>query len=290
MPSAPPAVEDLQAWLAAKRQVLIAALAQKLVEAWDATADFDFNDFGHAAADIVARARALLALPTPQPPADGEVAELVEWLQSMRDLAGEHNPDEQRRYTRAADLLERPTPQPVAEGPTDDELHDLWMNSMEPGEARNAFAFTRAAIAADRARRPTPQPPADGEVGELVETLKGIAYWRRHGTIGGPPPAPFDIRQADRLTRAAELLEHPTPQPVAVSERLPGAKDCALWPSDPEATPWCWAGKDIDGGWEWAQISMLGLGTDTLSRIIAGGGWTHWLPSSALPTPETTND
>ena len=199
MPSAPPAVEDLQAWLAAKRQVLIAALAQKLVEAWDATADFDFNDFGHAAADIVARARALLALPTPQ-------------------------------------------------------------------------------------------PPADGEVGELVETLKGIAYWRRHGTIGGPPPAPFDIRQADRLTRAAELLEHPTPQPVAVSERLPGAKDCALWPSDPEATPWCWAGKDIDGGWEWAQISMLGLGTDTLSRIIAGGGWTHWLPSSALPTPETTND
>ena len=64
---------------------------------------------------LIQRARALLALPTPQPPADGEVAELVEWLQSMRDLAGEHNPDEQRRYTRAADLLERPTPQPPAE-------------------------------------------------------------------------------------------------------------------------------------------------------------------------------
>ena len=45
--------------------------------------------------------------PTPQPMADGEVAELVEWLQAMRDLAGEHNPDEQRRYTRAAELLER---------------------------------------------------------------------------------------------------------------------------------------------------------------------------------------
>ena len=49
-----------------------------------------------------------------QSPADREVAELVEWLQSMRDLAGEHNPDEQRRYTRAAELLGRPTPQPVA--------------------------------------------------------------------------------------------------------------------------------------------------------------------------------
>ena len=60
------------------------------------------------------RARALLAQPVAKSPADGEVAELVEWLQSMRDLAGEHNPDEQRRYTRAAELLERPTPQPVA--------------------------------------------------------------------------------------------------------------------------------------------------------------------------------
>lgn len=34
------------------------------------------------------------------------MGELVEWLQSMRDLAGEHNPDEQRRYTRAAAPLE----------------------------------------------------------------------------------------------------------------------------------------------------------------------------------------
>ena len=38
--------------------------------------------------------------------------------------------------------------------------------------------------------QPVAQPPADGEVAELVETLKGIAYWRRHGTIGGLAPAP----------------------------------------------------------------------------------------------------
>jgi len=37
------------------------ALCAELVEAWDSTADFDFNDFGHAAADIVTRARAALA-------------------------------------------------------------------------------------------------------------------------------------------------------------------------------------------------------------------------------------
>ena len=55
--------------------------------------------------------------------------------------------------------------------------------------------------------QPVAQPPADGGVAELVETLKGIAYWRRHGTIGGLAPAHFDIRQADRLDRAAELLQ-----------------------------------------------------------------------------------
>ena len=82
--------------------------------------------------ELIDRARALLAQPVAEGPADGEVAELVEWLQSMRDLAGEHNPDEQRRYTRAAELLERPTPQPVAvserlPGPEDcDKLETCW--------------------------------------------------------------------------------------------------------------------------------------------------------------------
>jgi hypothetical protein len=55
--------------------------------------------------DALAAARAALALP--EPPDAGEVAELVAWLWSMRELAGECNPDEQCRYARAADLLER---------------------------------------------------------------------------------------------------------------------------------------------------------------------------------------
>jgi len=37
------------------------ALCAELVETWDATADFDFNDFGNATADIVNRTRAALA-------------------------------------------------------------------------------------------------------------------------------------------------------------------------------------------------------------------------------------
>jgi hypothetical protein len=46
---------------------------------------------------------------TPPAPEVGELAELVEWLQSMRELAGDHNPEEQRRYDRAAVLIQQPS-------------------------------------------------------------------------------------------------------------------------------------------------------------------------------------
>jgi hypothetical protein len=41
----------------------------------------------------------------PVPVADEGIDDLVAWLWSMRDLAGENNPDEQRRYELAATLL-----------------------------------------------------------------------------------------------------------------------------------------------------------------------------------------
>jgi hypothetical protein len=148
--------------------------------------------------------------------------------------------------------------------------------------------------------QPVPEVPTDEEIMELMPQEMRDHYRRVDRTLAG-----FDRDNAKaaglvRIILSRHAVDHvraalarwgrPTPQPVAVSERLPGAEDCALWPGDPEATPWCWAGKDIDGGWEWAQISMLGLDTDTLSWIIAGGGWTHWLPANALPTPEATHD
>jgi hypothetical protein len=150
----------------------------------------------------------------------------------------------------------------------------------------------------DRARALLDQPEPEGLTDEALDEMER-RYWKLGSSIEIEPEGisevwdreeTFDHRAFARAAISAACararFDHPTPQPVAVSERLPGAKDCALWPGDPEVTPWCWAGKDIYGGWEWAQISMLGLGTDTLSRIIAGGGWTHWLPANALPTPE----
>jgi hypothetical protein len=151
---------------------------------------------------------------------------------------------------------------------------------------------------ADRARALLAQPEPEELTDEALDEMER-RYWKLGSSIEIEPEGisevwdreeTFDHRAFARAAISAACararFDHPTPQPVAVSERLPGAKDCALWPGDPEVTPWCWAGKDIDGGWEWAQISMLGLGTDTLSRIIAGGGWTHWLPANALPAPE----
>ena len=71
---------------------------------------------------------------------------------------------------------------------------------------------------------------------------------------------------ADALARWGR----PTPQPVAVSERLPGPEDCT-------AQGWCWV--FYRGFATWTLESPLGQdGKHT--------GYTHWLPAHALPTPE----
>ena len=208
------------------------------------------------------------------------IARMADELDHYRQLLMDDRREAHALATEARALLA----QPVAEGPSADEWDALVVRAWEQYETvgyqgerfmydsdfGNALDLVRQELA--RYGRPTPQPPADGEVAELVETLKGIAYWRRHGKPGAPAPAPFDIRQADRLDRAADLLERPTPQPVAVSERLPGPEDC-----DEQGRCWCFAYDGRVRGW-------------TL-RIIAPGVYdTHWLPANALPTPEATND
>jgi hypothetical protein len=61
----------------------------------------------------------------------------------------------------------------------------------------------------------------------------------------------------------------PTPQPVAVSERLPGPEDC------------------LDEGWAWFFNKRIGWRQAVLP---VSPGYTHWLPANDLPTPEATND
>jgi len=92
----------------------------------------------------------------------------------------------------------------------------------------------------------------------------------------------FDHRAFARtvLTRYGR----PALQPIAVSERLPGPEDCTPWSDDPDAQPWCWAAKDVYGGWEWTKLSMDHFHSN-LGRIISGQGYTHWAPWWALPLP-----
>jgi hypothetical protein len=101
-----------------------------------------------------------------------------------------------------------------------------------------------------------PAPPIDGEVSELVADLQECAdsctLAEKHGW-------------SRVMRRAAELLERlSTPQPVPVSERLPGLEDC-----DAEDNCW-WFDPHADGAWY----------VDTFQSC-----YTHWLPAHALPTP-----
>jgi hypothetical protein len=83
-----------------------------------------------------------------------------------------------------------------------------------------------------------------------------------------------ELRFNNRLCiRARALLAQPTPQPVAVSERLPGPEDC-------DAEGRCWWEFEGSDDYEpcWTLGKMYGIAFDT----------THWLPANALPTPEAT--
>jgi hypothetical protein len=82
-----------------------------------------------------------------------------------------------------------------------------------------------------------------------------------------------ELRFNNRLCiRARALLDQPTPQPVPVSERLPGPEDCT-------AQGWCW-------------VFYRGFATWTLEKPLGQDGkhtgYTHWLPANALPTPIIT--
>ena len=119
----------------------------------------------------------------------------------------------------------------------------------------------RAALAEPEMEGSTPQP-ADGEVAELV------AWMRNQVTV-------HEVAQtqwAKRFVRAASLLERLSPpQPVPVSERLPGAEDC-------DAEGRCWWGVP-------ALPSLAPASWRFVSAEDRFGSELYWLPANALPQP-----
>jgi hypothetical protein len=123
--------------------------------------------------------------------------------------------------------------QPVAEGPTDEEIMELMPQQMRDdlaAAARALAGFDRANVKAAGAMRIILNRHA------VDHARAALAKW---GTL--------------------------TPQPVAVSERLPGPEDC------------------LDEGWAWFFNRRIGW---RQAGLPVSPGYTHWLPANALPAPE----
>ena len=158
------------------------------------------------------------------------------------------------------------------EGPSDQEIEE-WadaatevpLEEMDPEVHGWRRCFTKeefgASIRAALVRWGTPQPPAAGEVAaaliELRSTVMGLGQMGMYVA-------------AQRVERAADLLRRHHPQPVPVSERLPGPEDC-------DAEGRCWMFDPCDRGW-WCYREALPSDGDPEP-------FTHWLPHWALPVP-----
>ena len=107
----------------------------------------------------------------------------------------------------------------------------------------------------DRARALLDQPVAEGPtIAEL---------WELYEEMADEPGDWAWVR--DYALAALAKWGHPTPQPVAVSERLPEPEDC------------------LDEGWAWFFNKRIGWRQAVLP---VSPGYTHWLPANSLPIPE----
>ena len=64
---------DAQSFISLNTMTDYKQLCAELVDIWDATADFDYKDFGQAVANLVVRASASLTEPEPEEPTDKEI-------------------------------------------------------------------------------------------------------------------------------------------------------------------------------------------------------------------------
>jgi hypothetical protein len=227
------------------------------------------NSEGGTADEIHLRGiRAVLAA-QPAPPAEEEVSELAQWLRKHYEYALElGRPDWAEKSARSADLLQQ----------GQSALHRLHRLQQENAQFREPERTLLCDLLANGTLLPDPDgkrygvQPADGEVATIAARLKELAHavteerWREFSMRVPAEP----LRDADLvMSRAAALLQHhQPPQPVAVSERLPGPEDC-----DAEGCIWLW---DTDRRW-----------VRQCRDAAASNSWigSSWLPGYALPLP-----
>jgi hypothetical protein len=144
-----------------------------------------------------------------------------------------------------------------------DELDHYRQLLMDDRRETHALATeARAALA-----QPEPEGPSDEELTQfLFENFRGPIEF----LCDAEEEAHLMIRSHVKFARAVlARWGRPAPQPVPVSERLPGPEDC-------DAEGRCW-------------IYMPDIGTAPSWRLVdprdIGPYHTHWLPAHALPVP-----
>ena len=161
------------------------------------------------------------------------------------------------------------------------------LDRAEPGEYAEWRQLWTATIKRARAALAEPElvGPTDEELLELMpqqfrDDLATVSRLAAHGTSPDVTPGVFRVTlNTGALNYArAVLARWPRPAPVvpvAVSERLPGSKDC-----DENGRVWAWRPfdpEDDEIGDLWELI---------LSRWLNKSYWTHWLPAHAIPLPQ----
>ena len=136
------------------------------------------------------------------------------------------------------------------------------------------------ATALERARallaQPVAEGPTDEELLDIARATDLVYYMGKGSGFASPYIEGTDIA-AEVLAFACAAIARwgrLTPQPVAVSERLPGPEDC-------DAEGRCWMFGNVEG--DWRLISTINPGIPKLKYCFS-----HWLPANVLPIPEAT--
>jgi hypothetical protein len=125
-----------------------------------------------------------------------------------------------------------------------DALAEWRLGGGPPEDTADADLIARARTLLDQ---PAAESPADGEVAELQR------WGVDHGAQPGRPLlSPMEDGYWTPWHIAADLLQRQHPQPVAVSERLPGPEDC-----DVQGRCWLWERDCGYSGCKWAESRWI---------------------------------
>lgn len=262
------------------------ALCAELVEKLD---DLNCNYNIPNQSALIERARAALAQPEPEGPTDEELLRTYGLAKRDHNYEGPID-DWPKRAERAATVAGiravlarwgRPTPQPTAEDssvpqPSDGEVTELvaWLRELG---AKKGGCFDVSTFCANLAR-------AAALLERLMHYEQALSAvmpsdfkdWWQNSKDEWPDVAAgviTSLRGQEQL--AWEQLERLSPpQPIPVSERLPGPGDC-------DAEGRCWLCGKVER--DWRLINPDKSGVPQLKYCFS-----HWLPAYALPVP--TND